>query len=176
MNGSCLFTIWQQFCCISRPEKEGIECGPHIHMCPVLTHHISRVELAGKMSESNNTCSDDLPDAMIRQRIVLFVELGMWHCAAGHHRLVVTKQVCLVQDQVTKILECQTNINDLVTSDMSRNILGTIGRCLHCGLLLGKPIDWGLVQQMQDSCDSSPHNEAVAQIGINPGIGENGLS
>jgi len=54
----------------------------------------------------------------------------------------------------------------LIHTNTSSNELGSIGGCFDCCLLLGVPVNWGLVGKVQDASHRSPGDHIMVQVCI----------
>jgi hypothetical protein len=71
----------------------------------------------------------------------MFVELCMQDSRAVHTCLVVTKNIALVLDRNTKVMQSSMEINNLINTSARSNKLRTIGGSLDRSLLLRVPIN-----------------------------------
>jgi hypothetical protein len=91
------------------------------------------------------------------------VDLG----GAVNDTFVVAEHDALGPDGYTQISEGGAKIHDLFHASASCNKLGTVGCGFHGGLLLGEPVYWTLVQEMQYTGDGSAGQHTMVEVGVN---------
>ena len=116
------------------------------------------------MIKSNDGSCNSFTDAVKQQSIVALVELGMWHCRTVHNQLVVSKHVCFLADRDTQILHGIPEINGLINTDASSDKLRSVGGSFDCCLLLGVPVDGGLVGKVKDAGYRPSSDHVMVQV------------
>ena len=62
-------------------------------MSTVFAEDVRRIRLPINVEECENLASDGFPNTVIRQRIVLLVQAGVWNSGASDDGLVITKVI-----------------------------------------------------------------------------------
>jgi len=101
-----------------------------------------------------------------RQSIVALVELGMWNRRAIHNRLVVSKHVRFLANRDTQISQGVPEINRLINTNTSSDELGSIGGSFDCRLLLGVPVNGGLVGEVENASHRPSSDHVMVQVCI----------
>jgi len=73
------------------------------------------------------------------------MELGMRDCQAVYDRLVVSEHIRFLANRDTQISQGVPEIDKLVNTNMSSDKLRAISGSFDCCLLLGVPVNRGLV-------------------------------
>ena len=125
----------------THPEEQGLNMWPHLRIATVLAQYISGIVLPQDVDEVENLRHDSLTHSVVGQCIVSLGQLGVRDGGACNDGLVVTEHVRLSFDGHTKVAKCSPQVDDLFGGDACRDKLRSVGRCLHCVLSLGKPIN-----------------------------------
>ena len=67
-----LFGVQQEVGGVAGPEQQGLQCGPHIGIPPVLAENVRRVDFAPNELEVNCIGCNCFSREMVRQRMVAF--------------------------------------------------------------------------------------------------------
>jgi len=89
------------------------------------------------------------------------MELGMWDRRAVYDRLVVTKHICFLVDRDTQIVQGVPEINGRINANTSSDKLGPVCGGFDGCLLLGVPVDGGLVGKVKNASYRSPRNHIM---------------
>ena len=81
----------------------------------------------------------------------MLMELGMWNCRTVHNRFVIAKHICFLADRDTQILQSVPEINQLIHANASSNELRSVGGGFDSCLLLGVPVNGGLVGEVANA-------------------------
>jgi hypothetical protein len=82
---------------------------------------------------------------------VALVELGVWNCGTFNNSFVVAKHATYIMHRDAEVMECGTEIDNLINTHMGGNELRTISGSLSCSLFLGIPIKEHLVCKMKNA-------------------------
>jgi len=146
---------------VSFPEEEGLEQLPDLLVAPVLAQYVGRIFITIDMVESDDGTCYGLTNVVKRQSIVVLVELGVWDCQAVYNRLVVSKHIRFLANRDTQISQGVPEINGLINANTSSDKLGPICGSFDGCLLLGVPVDGGLVGKVKNASYRSPRNHVM---------------
>jgi len=118
------------------------------------------------MVEPDDGTSYGLTNAVKRQSIVALVELGVWNRRAVHNRLVVSKHVRFLVNRDTQILQSVSEINGLIHANTSSDELGSVGGSFNSCLLLGVPVDGGIVGKVENASHRPSGDHVMVQVCI----------
>lgn len=136
---------------ISFPEKEGFNKWPGRLLIQGLGEDIRWVLVRRDVVEPNITGSNCFSDAVIGKSIPAFGQGRMGNGGAGNNRLIITKHPGGTIQGDTEGTEGIPEINDLFNSTSSSHKFRAIGGSLNLALPLGKPINGGLVEEVENA-------------------------
>jgi hypothetical protein len=94
--------------------------------------------------------------------MVTFAECRLWDSAAGNDGFVIAKHEVLPFNGYSKVPQEEPIGFRQLDSCSRRDKLGTVCGCFNGGLELRIPVDWCLVQEVQDACNGLSVEEIVA--------------
>ena len=136
---------------VSHAEEKCLDMWPHCGVVTSLGHDVTWILHAVDVMEMDHTGSNGFMDMMVAQSIPSLGKLGVGNGGTCDNALIVTKHLGGTVDGHTKGTESETQNKDLFSGGSCSNKLTAIGGSLHLPLTLGKPVQWGLVQQMENS-------------------------
>jgi hypothetical protein len=142
----------------------------------MLAEHIGGIALAGNVKEAENLCRNGLTNAVVRKCVVTLVESRVRNGCTRDNGLVVPKKTGVFHDWNSQAAQSGAKVNDLVSGLSGSNKFRAVGCCLNGGLALGEPINWRLVDEVQDTGCGAPSDEIMAEICIHAGCGDNRLA
>ena len=80
------------------PEKDRAKHGPDLLVSPMFAEDVSRVNHTKDVNKLRHLQCDSLPNMMVAQGKMPFLEDQVWDCCTCHHRLIVPKEVGLALD------------------------------------------------------------------------------
>ena len=98
------------------PEEKGLDQRPEDSMSTELREDVSRVDFSRYVEEPQDIRRDSFSDAVIRQRIVAFVEGRVRNIRTGNDACIVAKHVSLTIEWGTKAPECVSQVHDLFSA------------------------------------------------------------
>ena len=139
---------------------------PNIGMSPMLSHNVCQNFLSRDMGEGSASLGNCFADKVEGEHVVLLVQLGLeLHCTFNHI-FIVAKDTGLLVDWNTQTSECGSQVNDLLSTGTSSQHLTAASGNLSSGLLLGEPVQWCLVEEVEDPCASLSSHQVVHQVCI----------
>ena len=131
------------------------------------TKDISRVDAPWDKSEVEYFTCNYFTYTMERWRSATFKELWMRANTAINHRFVITKHICCLVQEYTKISQGQAKFNSLFCCNPCSNKLGIISGCFHRTLSLGVSSNRHIINKMNDTSNWTACDYIMIQVSIN---------
>ena len=116
----------------------------------MLAHDVRQNFLSLDMGEDNVSLGNRFADKMEGEHVVLLMQLGLELLCALKHRFIVAKNIELLANWNTQVFEGSSQVNDLLNRGTGSKHLTAVSGNLNRGLLLEEPVQWGLVEKVED--------------------------
>ena len=118
----------------------------------MLAHDVPQIFLFRDMGKGNIFLGNHFADKVEGEHVVPFMQLGLELCPLNH-RFIVAKNIGLLANWNMQVSEGSSWVNDLLNTGTSSQHLTAISGNLNSGMLLGEPVQPGLVEEVEDPCN-----------------------